>query len=149
MLKLPVIGQILHQSAIARYARTLALTFKAGVPLVEALETVAGATGSIVYNDAVKRIREDVSVGYQLNVAMRQVGIFPHMVVQMTAIGEEAGALDTMLLKVAEFYEQEVDNSVDALTSLLEPFIMVVIGTLVGGMVIGMYLPIFKLAATV
>ncbi|KFL35903.1 hypothetical protein N788_06415 [Arenimonas donghaensis DSM 18148 = HO3-R19] len=149
MLKLPVIGQILHQSAIARYARTLALTFKAGVPLVEALETVAGATGSIVYNDAVKRIREDVSVGYQLNVAMRQVGIFPHMVVQMTAIGEEAGALDTMLLKVAEFYEQEVDNSVDALTSLLEPFIMVVIGILVGGMVIGMYLPIFKLAATV
>uniref|UniRef100_UPI0030DB7008 type II secretion system F family protein n=1 Tax=uncultured Arenimonas sp. TaxID=546226 RepID=UPI0030DB7008 len=137
------------QSAIARYARTLALTFKAGVPLVEALETVAGATGSIVYNDAVKRIREDVSVGYQLNVAMRQVGIFPHMVVQMTAIGEEAGALDTMLLKVAEFYEQEVDNSVDALTSLLEPFIMVVIGVLVGGMVIGMYLPIFKLAATV
>ena len=149
MLKLPVIGQILHQSAIARYARTLALTFKAGVPLVEALETVAGATGSIVYNDAVKRIREDVSVGYQLNVAMRQVGIFPHMVVQMTAIGEEAGALDTMLLKVAEFYEQEVDNSVDALTSLLEPFIMVVIGVLVGGMVLGMYLPIFKLAATV
>lgn len=149
MLKLPVIGQILHQSAIARYARTLALTFKAGVPLVEALETVAGATGSIVYNDAVKRIREDVSVGYQLNVAMKQVGIFPHMVVSMTAIGEEAGALDTMLLKVAEFYEQEVNNSVDALASLIEPFIMVVIGVLVGGMVIGMYLPIFKLAATV
>ena len=149
MLKIPVIGQILHQSAIARYARTLALTFKAGVPLVEALETVAGATGSIVYNDAVKRIREDVSVGYQLNVAMKQVGIFPHMVVSMTAIGEEAGALDTMLLKVAEFYEQEVNNSVDALASLIEPFIMVVIGVLVGGMVIGMYLPIFKLAATV
>lgn len=149
MLKIPVIGQILHQSAIARYARTLALTFKAGVPLVEALETVAGATGSIVYNDAVKRIREDVSVGYQLNVAMKQVGIFPHMVVSMTAIGEEAGALDTMLLKVAEFYEQEVNNSVDALASLIEPFIMVVIGVLVGGMVVGMYLPIFKLAATV
>lgn len=149
LLKVPVIGQILHQSAIARYARTLALTFKAGVPLVEALETVAGATGSIVYNDAVKRIREDVSVGYQLNVAMKQVGIFPHMVVSMTAIGEEAGALDTMLLKVAEFYEQEVNNSVDALASLIEPFIMVVIGVLVGGMVIGMYLPIFKLAATV
>jgi len=149
MLKLPVIGQIMHQSAIARYARTLALTFKAGVPLVEALETVAGATGSIVYNDAVLRIRDDVSVGYQLNVAMSQVNIFPHMVVQMTAIGEEAGALDTMLLKVAEFYEQEVNNSVDALASLIEPFIMVVIGVLVGGMVIGMYLPIFKLAATV
>lgn len=149
MLKLPVIGQILHQSAIARYARTLALTFKAGVPLVEALETVGGATGSIVYNDAVNRIREDVSVGYQLNVAMKQVNLFPHMVVQMTAIGEEAGALDTMLLKVAEFYEQEVNNSVDALASLIEPFIMVVIGVLVGGMVVGMYLPIFKLAATV
>jgi type IV pilus assembly protein PilC len=149
MLKLPVIGQILHQSAIARFARTLALTFKAGVPLVEALETVAGATGSIVYNEAVMRIRDDVSVGYQLNVAMKQVNIFPHMVVSMTAIGEEAGALDTMLLKVAEFYEQEVNNSVDALASLIEPFIMVVIGILVGGMVIGMYLPIFKLAATV
>ncbi len=149
MLKIPVIGQILHQSAIARYARTLALTFKAGVPLVEALETVAGATGSIVYNDAVRRIKEDVSVGYQLNVAMKQVNLFPHMVVQMTAIGEESGALDTMLLKVAEFYEQEVNNAVDALSSLLEPFIMVIIGTLVGGMVVGMYLPIFKMAATV
>lgn len=149
MLKLPVLGQILHQSAIARYARTLALTFRAGVPLVEALDTVGGATGSIVYNDAVKRIREDVSVGYQLNVAMKQVNLFPHMVVQMTAIGEEAGALDTMLLKVAEFYEQEVNNSVDALASLIEPFIMVIIGVLVGGMVVGMYLPIFKLAATI
>jgi type IV pilus assembly protein PilC len=149
MLKIPVLGQILHQSAIARFARTLALTFKAGVPLVEALDTVAGATGSIVYNDAVQRIRQDVSVGYQLNVAMKQVNLFPHMVVQMTAIGEEAGALDTMLLKVAEFYEQEVNNSVDALASLIEPFIMVVIGVLVGGMVIGMYLPIFKLASTV
>ena len=149
LLKLPVIGDILHQSAIARFGRTLALTFKAGVPLVEALETVAGATGSIIYNEAVMRIREDVSVGYQLNVAMKQVNIFPHMVVSMTAIGEEAGALDTMLLKVAEFYEQEVNNSVDALASLIEPFIMVVIGILVGGMVIGMYLPIFKLAATV
>ena len=149
MLKLPVIGQILHQSAIARFARTLALTFKAGVPLVEALDTVAGATGSIVYNEAVQRIRQDVAVGYQLNIAMKQVNLFPHMVVQMTAIGEEAGALDTMLLKVAEFYEQEVNNSVDALASLIEPFIMVVIGILVGGMVVGMYLPIFKLAATV
>jgi type IV pilus assembly protein PilC len=149
MLKLPVVGQILHQSAIARFARTLALTFKAGVPLVEGLETVAGATGSIVYNEAVMRIKDDVAVGYQLNIAMKQVNLFPHMVVQMTAIGEEAGALDTMLLKVAEFYEQEVNNSVDALASLIEPFIMVVIGVLVGGMVIGMYLPIFKLAATV
>ncbi len=149
MLRLPVIGQILHQSAIARFSRTLGLTFRAGVPLVEALDICGGATGSIVYNEAVKRIRDDVAVGYQLNMAMKQVGIFPHMVTQMTAIGEEAGALDTMLFKVAEFYEQEVSNAVDALASLLEPFIMVIIGVLVGGMVIAMYLPIFKLAATI
>jgi type IV pilus assembly protein PilC len=149
MLKIPVVGQILHQSAIARFARTLALTFKAGVPLVEALEICAGATGSIVYNKAIMKIRDDVAVGYQLNMAMNQVGIFPHMVTQMTAIGEEAGALDTMLFKVADFYEQEVNNAVDALASLLEPFIMVIIGVMVGGMVIAMYLPIFKLAATI
>lgn len=147
VLKIPVIGQIMHQSAIARFARTLALTFKAGVPLVEALDTVSGATGNVVYNEAVKRIREDVSVGHQLQLAMKQVNIFPNMVVQMTAIGEESGALDTMLLKVAQFYEQEVNNAVDALASLLEPFIMVIIGVIVGGMVVGMYLPIFKLAA--
>ncbi|PKM07718.1 MAG: type II secretory pathway protein [Gammaproteobacteria bacterium HGW-Gammaproteobacteria-4] len=149
MLKLPIIGQILHQSAIARFARTLALTFKAGVPLVEALETCAGATGSVVYETAVMRIREDVSVGYPMNAAMKQVNLFPHMVVQMIAIGEEAGALDTMLFKVAEFYEEEVENAVDALSSLLEPFIMVVIGVVVGSMVIGMYLPIFKMASAV
>ena len=149
MLKLPVIGQILHQSAIARFSRTLALTFKAGVPLVEALEICAGATGSIVYNLAVMRMKEDVSVGYPLNLAMKQVNIFPHMVTQMVAVGEEAGALDTMLFKVAEFYEQEVNNAVDALASLIEPFIMIFIGGIVGGMVIGMYLPIFKLAATI
>jgi len=149
MLKIPVVGNILHQSAIARFARTLALTFKAGVPLVEALDICSGATGSIVYDNAIKRIRDDVSVGYSLNMSMNQVGIFPHMVTQMTAIGEEAGALDTMLFKVADFYEQEVNNAVDALASLLEPFIMVIIGVLVGGMVIAMYLPIFKLAATI
>ena len=149
MLKLPIIGQILHQSAISRFARTLALTFKAGVPLVEALDTVGGATGSVVYADAVKRIREDVSVGYSLNMSMKQVNLFPHMVVQMVAIGEEAGALDTMLFKVAEFYEEEVNNAVDTLSSLLEPFIMVIIGVLVGALVVGMYLPIFKLAAAV
>ncbi len=149
LLKLPVIGGILHQSAISRFARTIAITFKAGVPLVEALDTVAGATGSIIYAEAVQRIKEDVAVGHQLNLGMRQTNLFPNMVVQMTAIGEEAGALDTMLLKVAEFYEQEVSNSVDALASLMEPFIMVVIGTLVGGMVIGMYLPIFKLGAVI
>ncbi|MDZ4350802.1 MAG: type II secretion system F family protein [Xanthomonadaceae bacterium] len=149
LLRLPVIGQILHQSAIARFARTLALTFKAGVPLVEALETVAGATGSQTYGKAVREVGEDVAVGYQLNMAMKQVNIFPHMVVQMVAIGEEAGALDTMLFKVAEFYEQEVNNAVDALSSLLEPFIIVLIGSLVGGMVVAMYLPIFKIAAAV
>jgi type IV pilus assembly protein PilC len=149
MLKLPIIGQILHQSAIARFARTLALTFKAGVPLVEALDITSGATGSIVYNEAIKKIRDDVSVGYQLNMAMTQVNLFPHMVVQMTAIGEEAGALDTMLFKTADYYEQEVNNAVDALASLLEPAIMVIIGGMVGGMVIAMYLPIFKLAATI
>lgn len=149
MLKIPVVGQILHNAAIARFARTLAVTFRAGVPLVEALDTVAGATGNVVYEKAVYRIRDDVSVGYQVNMAMKQVNLFPHMVVQMTAIGEEAGALDTMLVKVAEFYEQEVNNAVDALSSLLEPLIMIILGVIVGGMVVAMYLPIFKLAATI
>jgi type IV pilus assembly protein PilC len=149
ILKIPVIGLIMHNAAIARFARTLAVTFKAGVPLVEALDTVAGATGNIVYEQAVNRVQSDVAVGYQLNTAMRQVDVFPHMVIQMTAIGEEAGALDTMLLKVAEFYEMEVNNSVDALASLIEPMVMVFIGIIVGGMVIAMYLPIFKLAMTV
>ena len=148
MLKIPVVGQILHNAAIARYSRTLATTFRAGVPLVEALDIVAGATGNQVYEKAVHNVRDDVSVGYQLNMAMKQVDLFPHMVIQMTAIGEEAGALDTMLFKVAEFYEEEVNNAVDALSSLLEPFIMIFIGGIVGAMVVGMYLPIFKLAAT-
>ena len=149
MLKIPVIGQVLHNSAIARFSRTLAVTFKAGVPLVEAMDSVAGATGSRVYTDAVLQMRDDVSVGYPLNVAMKQVGVFPHMVVQMTAIGEEAGALDTMLYKVAEFYEEQVNNAVDAISSLIEPFIMVIIGGMVGSIVIAMYLPIFKIAMTV
>ena len=149
ILKVPVIGQIMHNSAIARFARTTAVTFKAGVPLVEALGIVAGATGNKVYEEAVLRMRDDVSVGYPVNMAMKQVNMFPHMVIQMTAIGEEAGALDAMLFKVAEYYEQEVNNAVDALSSLLEPMIMVFIGTIVGGMVIGMYLPIFKLGAVV
>jgi type IV pilus assembly protein PilC len=148
-LKIPIIGQILHQSAIARFARTLALTFKAGVPLVEALDITSDATGSMVYSRAIKKIRDDVSVGYQLNMAMTQVNLFPHMVVQMASIGEEAGALDTMLFKVADYYENEVNNAVDALASLLEPAIMVIIGIMVGGMVVAMYLPIFKLAATI
>jgi type IV pilus assembly protein PilC len=149
VLKLPIIGKILHESAIARFARTLAVTFAAGVPLVEALDSVAQATGSPVYNDAVKRVREDVAIGHQLQLAMRQTNLFPNMVVQMVAIGEESGALDKMLFKIAEFYEEEVNNAVDALASLMEPFIMVIIGVLVGSMVIGMYLPIFKLAAVV
>lgn len=149
ILKVPVIGQIMNNSAIARFARTTAVTFKAGVPLVEALGIVAGATGNKVYEEGVLRMRDDVSVGYPVNMAMKQINLFPHMVVQMTAIGEEAGALDTMLFKVAEYYEQEVNNAVDALSSLLEPMIMVFIGTIVGGMVIGMYLPIFKLGAVV
>src|SRR5690606_26292194 len=149
ILKVPVIGQIMHNSAIARFSRTLAITFNAGVPLVEALDIVAGATGNMVYEDAVNRMRDDVSVGYQVNMAMKQTQLFPHMVTQMTAIGEEAGALDTMLIKVAEFYEQEVNNAVDALSSLIEPLIMVFIGVVVGGKVVAMYLPIFKLAAVV
>lgn len=149
MLKLPVIGNILRQSALARFARTLGVTFRAGVPLVEALDAVAGATGSVVYGDAVKLMRDDISVGHQLQLSMRQTGLFPNMMVQMVGIGEESGALDHMLFKVAEFYEEEVNNAVDTLSSLLEPLIMVVLGVLVGGMVISLYLPIFKLAGTV
>ncbi|WP_145479533.1 type II secretion system F family protein [Stenotrophomonas rhizophila] len=149
ILKVPVIGEIMNNSSIARFARTTAVTFKAGVPLVEALGIVAGATGNKVYEEGVLRMRDDVSVGYPVNMAMKQINLFPHMVIQMTAIGEEAGALDTMLFKVAEYYEQEVNNAVDALSSLLEPMIMVFIGTIVGGMVIGMYLPIFKLGAVI
>ena len=147
-LKIPIIGNILRQSAIARFARTLGVTFKAGVPLVEAMDAVAGATGSVVYGNAVKKMRDDIAVGHKLELAMRQTDLFPNMVVQMTAIGEESGALDTMLYKIAEFYEEEVNNAVDTLSTLLEPLIMVVIGILVGGMVIGLYLPIFKLAGT-
>jgi len=148
-LKIPVIGDLLHKSAIARFSRTLGVTFHAGVPLVEALDAVAGATGSVVYGEAVKQMRDDIAVGHQLQLSMRQVNLFPNMVVQMTAIGEESGSLDSMLFKVAEFYEEEVNTAVDTLSSLLEPFIMVILGVLVGGMVISLYLPIFKLAGTV
>jgi len=147
-LKMPVMGGIVRNSAIARFARTLGVTFRAGVPLVEALDAVAGATGSVVYGDGVRQMREDIAVGHQLQLAMKQTGLFPNMVVQMTAIGEESGALDNMLFKVAEFYEEEVSNAVDTLSTLLEPIIMVVLGTLVGGMVVALYLPIFKLAGT-
>ena len=147
-LKMPVMGNIVRNSAIARFARTLGVTFRAGVPLVEALDAVAGATGSIVYGDAVKQMRDDIAVGHQLQLAMKQTGLFPNMVVQMTAIGEESGALDNMLFKVAEFFEEEVENAVDTLSTLLEPLIMVVLGTIVGGIVVALYLPIFKLAGT-
>ncbi len=147
-LKIPVMGNIFRQSAIARFARTLGVTFRAGVPLVEAMDAVAGATGSIVYADAVHQMRDDVAVGHQLQLAMRQTGLFPNMVTQMVAIGEESGALDHMLFKCAEFYEEEVSNAVDSLASLLEPLMMVILGTLVGGIVIALYLPIFKLAGT-
>jgi type IV pilus assembly protein PilC len=149
LLRFPVIGAILRNSAIARFSRTLGVTFHAGVPLVEALDSVAGATGSVVYGDAIKLMRDDVAVGHQLQLAMRQTGLCPNMVVQMTAIGEESGALDSMLFKVAEFYEEEVNNAVDTLSTLLEPLIMVILGTLVGGMVVSLYLPIFKLAGAV
>jgi type IV pilus assembly protein PilC len=148
-LKIPVVGPILNKAAIARFARTLSTMFAAGVPLVEALESVAGATGNVVYSSAVRQMREEVATGQALQLSMRQRNLFPHMVIQMTAIGEESGALDDMLAKVADFYEEEVDNAVDALSSLLEPMIMVVIGGLVGGLVVAMYLPIFKMAAVV
>ncbi|MBK1648275.1 type II secretion system F family protein [Rhabdochromatium marinum] len=148
-LKIAIIGPILNKAAIARFARTLSTMFAAGVPLVEALSSVSGATGNIVYSDAVLKMREEVATGQSLQLAMRQRNLFPHMVIQMTAIGEESGSLDAMLGKVADFYEEEVDNAVDALSSLLEPLIMVVIGGLVGSLIIAMYLPIFKLAAVV
>ena len=149
MLKFPIIGPILNKSAIARYARTLATMFSAGVPLVEALESVAGACGNIVYETAVMRMREEVATGQRLQRAMENTGRFPNMVVQMIAVGEESGSLDTMAGKVASFYEAEVDNAVDAMSSLLEPLIMAVLGVLVGSLVIAMYLPIFKLGSVV
>ncbi|MBK1694316.1 type II secretion system protein F [Chromatium weissei] len=149
VLRIPIIGPILNKAALARFARTLSTMFAAGVPLVEALQSVSGATGNIVYQDAVLKMREEVATGQSLQLAMRQRDIFPHMVIQMTAIGEESGALDAMLAKVADFYEEQVDNAVDSLSSLLEPMIMVVIGGLVGSLVVAMYLPIFKMASVV
>ena len=149
MLKFPIIGPILNKSAIARYARTLATMFAAGVPLVEALESVAGATGNIVYENAVMKMRDEVATGQRLQRAMENTGLFPNMVVQMIAVGEESGSLDEMSGKVATFYETEVDNAVDSMSSLLEPLIMAVLGVLVGGLVVAMYLPIFKLGSVV
>lgn len=149
MLKAPIFGAIMHKSALARFARTTSTMFAAGVPMVEALESVAGATGSVVYGNAVKEMREDIATGQSLRLAMEQQQLFPHMVKQMVAIGEESGSLDDMLGKVADFYEEEVDNAVDAISSLMEPLIMVVLGTLVGGLVVAMYLPIFKLGTAI
>ncbi|ENY72920.1 type II secretion system F family protein [Aeromonas diversa] len=149
ILELPVVGMILHKAAMARFARTLATTFSAGIPLVDALVSSAGASGNYVYRTAIMAIRNEVIAGMQVNVAMRTVDIFPDMVIQMVMIGEESGAIDDMLSKVATIFEQEVDDLVDGLTSLLEPLIMVVLGVLVGGMVIAMYLPIFKLGDVV
>jgi type IV pilus assembly protein PilC len=148
-LKLPVIGPILNKAAIARFARTLSTMFAAGVPLVEALESVAGATGNIVYENAVMAMRDEVATGQRLQRSMENTGMFPNMVVQMIAVGEESGSLDEMSGKVADFYELEVDSAVDAMSSLLEPLIMAILGILVGGLVIEMYLPIFKLGAVV
>jgi type IV pilus assembly protein PilC len=149
LLQIPVIGEILHKAAVARFARTLSTMSAAGVPLVEALHSVAGATGNIIYSDATLKMREEVATGMQLQMSMRQANLFPNMVVQMVAIGEESGSLDSMLTKVADFYEEEVDNMVDALSSLLEPMILAFLGVVVGGLVIAMYLPIFKLGAVV
>lgn len=149
MLKLPIIGEIIKKATIARFSRTLSTMFSAGVPLVEALDSVAGASGNRVYYDATKRIQSEISTGTSLTVAMQNAQVFPNMVLQMTAIGEESGALDSMLSKVADFYEGEVDDAVDAMSSLMEPVIMVVLGTLIGGLVIAMYMPIFKMGAAV
>lgn len=149
IIKLPVIGNILNKAAVARYARTLSTTFAAGVPLIEALESAAGAAGNEVYKNAILFIREEVSAGNQMHLAMKQTDQFPEMVVSMVSIGEETGALDSMLAKVANIYEQEVDDAVDGLTALLEPMIMAVLGVIIGGLIVAMYLPIFQLGAVV
>ena len=149
MLKLPVFGDLVRKSSIARWTRTLSTMFAAGVPLVEALDSVGGAAGNYVYATATKQIQQEVSTGTALTVAMQNTNVFPNMVLQMCSIGEETGALDAMLGKVADFYEAEVDDAVEALSSLMEPMIMVVLGTLIGGMVIAMYLPIFKIGQAV
>ncbi len=149
MLKIPVIGPIMQKASIARYARTLSTMFAAGVPLVEAMESVAGATGNIVYEEAVLTMRDEVATGQRLQQAMENTELFPNMVIQMIAVGEESGSLDDMSAKVADFYEEDVDNAVDNLSSLLEPMIMAILGVLVGGLVVAMYLPIFKLGAVV
>jgi type IV pilus assembly protein PilC len=149
LLKFPIIGNIVEKAAVARFARTLSTMFSAGVPLVEALQSVAGATGNIVYEKAVLSMRDEVATGQRLQRAMENTGIFPNMVIQMIAVGEESGSLDEMSAKVADFYEADVDNAVDSMSSLLEPLIMAILGVLVGGLVIAMYLPIFKMGAVI
>ncbi|RMF16032.1 MAG: type II secretion system F family protein, partial [Gammaproteobacteria bacterium] len=149
ILKLPIIGEIIHKSVVARFARVLSTTFAAGVPLVDALDSVAGASGNAVFRDAIYKIRDDVSTGQQLQFSMKATGVFPTMAVQLTAIGEESGSLDEMLAKVADHFEGEVDDAVDNLTSLMEPMIMAVLGILVGGLIVAMYLPIFQLGQVV
>jgi type IV pilus assembly protein PilC len=149
LLKIPIIGNVLHKGAIARFARTFSTMFKAGVPMVEAMTSVAGATGNIVFSEATLVMRDDVATGTQLNKAMLDTDLFPNMVIQMTAIGEESGSLDAMLAKVADFFEREVDEAVDNMTALMEPMIMAFLGVLIGTLVIAMYLPIFKLGAVV
>lgn len=149
LLKIPIIGKILKNAAIARFARTLAITFAAGLPLVDALKSVSGSTGNLLFAKATTKVRDDVSIGHSLQAALNSTDIFPQMMIQMVAIGEESGALEQMLAKSADFYEEEVDAAVDSLSSLLEPFIMCILGVLVGGLVIAMYLPIFKLGSVV
>jgi type IV pilus assembly protein PilC len=149
LLQVPVFGQLVNKAAIARYARTLGTMFAAGVPLVEAMQSVAGASGNIVYEMAILRMRDEIATGTQLQAAMREAQLFPNMVVQMTAIGEESGSLDSMLSKVADFFEAEVDDAVDNLSALMEPMIMAVLGVLIGGLVVAMYLPIFKMGQVV
>lgn len=148
-LQIPVFGDLIRKAAVARYARVLSTTFAAGVPLVEALDSVAGAVGNVVYRDAVLKIKDEVSSGQQMHFAMRSTGVFPNMVVQMTSIGEESGALDQMLDKAAVYFEQEVDNAVDGLTAMIEPFIMSFLGVVIGGLIVAMYLPIFQMGDAV
>jgi type IV pilus assembly protein PilC len=149
MLRLPIFGDVIRKATMARWARTLSTMFAAGVPLVEALDSVAGASGNYVYYVSTKKIQQEVSTGVSLTQAMQNSEVFPNMVLQMVAIGEEAGSLDAMLSKIADFFEQEVDDAVEALSSLMEPLIMVILGTLIGGMVVAMYLPIFKMGSVV
>ena len=149
LLQAPIFGAMVNKATVARFARTLGTMFAAGVPLVEAMQSVAGASGNIVYEQAVLRMRDEIATGTQLQVTMRQSALFPNMVVQMVSIGEESGSLDQMLNKVADFYESEVDDAVDNLSALMEPMIMAVLGVLIGGLVVAMYLPIFKMGQVV